>query len=116
MSSLKTARAVFIFPFALLVSSFFGCATAPSKTPAEQRSDEQLAQSVLQALHADSTLYARHINVRADNGAVTLSGYVWTTEELAQAKQDAQTVEGVKKIVDRMKVDRGAVQNATNGP
>ena len=50
---------------------------------------------MLTALTSDKTLYARHINVRADNGVVTLSGHVWTTEELVAAPQIAEAVPGV---------------------
>ena len=47
-----------------------------------------------------------------DNGVVTLGGYVWTTQEIQQARQDAQRAQGVTKVVNRIQVDRGAIQNA----
>ena len=56
--------------------------------------------------------YARHITIRADSGVVTLGGYVWSPEDLVQAKDDAQAVPGVTKVVDRMEVDRGAVSDS----
>lgn len=99
-----------------LVCLILGCATAPPESSAGRRSDAQLVRRVKEALHADQLLLARHINVRADNGVVTLSGYVGSTEDLTQAKRDAEGVPGVGSVVDRMQVDRGAIQNAPSGP
>ncbi len=64
------------------------------------------------ALKADPNLYARHINVRADNGVVTLGGYVWTPEEMSAAVPITERVPGVTKVVNRMEVDRGAIQDS----
>jgi osmotically-inducible protein OsmY len=88
------------------------CLSGPPKTAAERQADKDLSDQVLTALTSDKTLYARHINVRADNGVVTLSGHVWTTEELAAAPQIAQSVPGVSKVVNRIEVDRGAIQDS----
>ena len=43
---------------------------------------------------------------------VTLSGHVWTTEELVAAPQIAEAVPGVSKVVNRIEVDRGAIQDS----
>ena len=67
-----------------------GCVHDPPKTAAQRQADAELVDQVQAALKADPGLYARHINVRADNGVVTLSGYVWTPEELVEAEQDAE--------------------------
>ena len=89
-----------------------GC-VGPRKT-AEQRADDRaLSDKVLTALSADQSLYSRHINVRADNGVVTLSGYAWTPEELQAAAMDAEQVPGVSRVVNNIEVDRGAVQNSS---
>ena len=88
------------------------CLSGPPKTEAQRQADKDLADQVLTALTSDKTLYARHINVRADSGVVTLSGHVWTTEELSAAPQIAQSVAGVRKVVNRIEVDRGAIQDS----
>ena len=87
------------------------CATTP-KTPEQRAADAATVEHVQEALSADQNLYSRHINVRADGSVVTLSGYVWTPEELTMAREDAQAVPGVTKVVDRMEVDRGAINNS----
>jgi osmotically-inducible protein OsmY len=89
------------------------CVMQPPKTAAEREADKDLVDRVDASLKADPGLYARHINLRADNGVVTLSGYVWTTEELVKAKQDAELVSGVVKVVNRMEVDRGAITDSS---
>ena len=89
------------------------CIAGPPKTPAERQADRDMADRVQLALNSDQVLYARHINVRADGSVVTLSGYVWTPEELIEAKEDARAVPGVTKVVDRMEVDRGAESDSS---
>lgn len=87
------------------------CMTTP-KSPAQRQADKELADKVQATLAADPNLYARHITVRADGEAVTLGGYVWTPEEMSAAVQIAQGVSGVTKVVNRMEVDRGTIQDS----
>ena len=96
----------------LVVCSAVACSMGPRKTEAERQADSATVERVQSALSADQVLYARHITIRANGEVVTLSGYVWTPEELTQAVQDAQAVPGVAKVVDRMEVDRGAISNS----
>ena len=62
---------------------------------------------------ADQTLYARHVTVRADSGVVTLDGYVWTPVEIDESRKDTEKVSGVAKVVNRIEVDRGAINNSS---
>lgn len=98
---------------AVVVSGAVACTMGPRKTDAERRDDSDTADRVTAALNADSTLFARHITVRADRGVVSLGGYVWTPVELDEAVQTAGTVSGVIKVVNRMEVDRGAVSDSS---
>lgn len=91
------------------------CGAAACVTPksAEDRAaDSATVDRVQSAFTADETLYARHITVRADGGVVTLGGYAWTPEEVVAAQQDAERVSGVSKVVNRIEVDRGAIQDS----
>ena len=94
---------------AVVVCAAVGCVMGPRKTPEQRAADRDMAERVQVALSADRVLYSRHITVSSDGGVITLSGYVWTPEELVEAKEDAQGVPGVIKVVDRMEVDRGGV-------
>ncbi len=95
-----------------VVCGVSACMAGPPKTPAEQQADREMSDRVQLALSSDQVLYSRHINVHADGSVVTLSGYVWTPQELVEAKEDARAVPGVAKVVDRMEVDRGAVSDS----
>src|SRR5271154_4887591 len=63
------------------------CATQPSRPAAERATDRALAGEVESTLLADSRLFARHIDVSADRGVVTLAGFVWSTEDLYAAER-----------------------------
>jgi osmotically-inducible protein OsmY len=97
---------------ALLVCGAVACAMGPRKTEAQRLADTAAVDRVQAALSADQVLYARHITIRADNVVVTLGGYVWTPEELIEARRDAQSVPGVAKVVDRIEIDRGAISDS----
>ncbi len=99
--------------FAALVLCGMSACITTHKTPEERQADSALVDRVQAQLKADNTLYARHITIRADNGVVTLGGYVWTPEELDRARQDTQSLPGVTKVVNRMEVDRGAVSDSS---
>lgn len=94
---------------AAAICSGTACVSGPPQSAADRQADREMAERVQLALNSDQVLYARHITVHANSasGVVTLGGYVWTTEELNEAKDDARAVPGVTKVVDRMEVDRG---------
>lgn len=71
-----------------------------------------MSERVQAALNADTGLFAKHINVRADNGIVRLSGYVWTQPDLEEAQRIAGMVPGVMKVVNDMELERGGIDNS----
>ena len=107
MNQLLTLLAI-----AIAVSGLSACLSGAPRTPEQRQADTALVESVQSALASDHTLYARHITVRADEGVVTLGGYVWTTEELAEVPDIVRSVPGVTNVVNRIEVDRGAVQDS----
>ena len=96
---------------AAVVCSAAAC-VGPRKSAEQLSADRDTVDRVQSELNSDKTLYSRHITVRADEGTVTLGGYAWTPEEIFQAQQDAQRASGVTKVVNRIEVDRGAVQDS----
>lgn len=74
------------------------CATQPSRPAAERATDRALAGDVERTLLADPRLFARHIDVTADRGVVTLAGFVWSTDDLYAAKRLAANVPGVTRV------------------
>jgi len=87
-----------------VVLSISACAVHPPRTAAEQAANDQLAATVMSALMNDRSLYARHIDVDADSGLVRLSGYVWSSDELYEAKRAAATVAGVTGVVSQLEI------------
>jgi osmotically-inducible protein OsmY len=97
---------------ALLGACLAACSTGPLKTPAEQQTDKAIVNKVEQALSADTTLYARHITVHADNGVVRLTGFVWDQPDLVEAERVAQSVPGVIRVVNALELQRNGVDNS----
>ena|SRR5579863_896054 len=88
------------------------CATGPRKTDAQQQADKETAERVQSALDADRLLYAKHIVVRADNGVVRLTGFVWDPPDLDEAKRIAEGVDGVTSVQSDLELQRNGIDNA----
>jgi BON domain len=76
---------------------------APPSAAASIRSeagatDEILASTVYSELNADPIYYFRHVDVHVDNGVAHLSGYVWSTDAIYQARKIAMMVPGVTGV------------------
>lgn len=97
----------------LVVCCAAACAMGAHKTEAQRQADNDTADRVQRALSADQLLYSRHITVRADDGVVSLGGYIWTQPEQQDAIRIAQSVQGVTKVVDRMEIDRGGLSDSS---
>lgn len=97
---------------AAIVCAGFGCTAAPVKSEAQRQADRETAGRVQAALDADKGLYARHIIVRADNGVVRLSGFVWETPDIYEAKRVAELVPGVSQVVNDLELDRNGMDNS----
>ena len=82
------------------------CASGAPKTEAQRQADKVTAERVEAALGADKTLYAKHINVHADNGVVWLTGYVWDRPDFDQATSIAESVPGVTRVVNDLEFNR----------
>jgi len=95
-----------------VVLGVVACATEAGKSEAQQQADRETAGRVQAALDADKQLYARHIFVRADNGVVHLSGYVWDPPELLEAKRVAGLVPGVSQVVSELELQRNGNDNS----
>ena len=100
-----TSPASALFAVAALTAS---CASVPPKPPAsaadeqakfESRvANESLAHTVYSTLNADPMYYFRHVDVRVDNGVAHLSGYVWSTQAIYQARKIAMKVPGITGV------------------
>jgi osmotically-inducible protein OsmY len=84
------------------------CASAPPKTAAQADSDRVLADRVQNALASDPTYYFRHVDVEADEGRVSLSGYVWSDDAIRRAGLLASRVPGVTSVADELSLERNS--------
>ncbi len=71
-------------------------------------SNKGLRDAVVKELNSDSELSAKHISVRATDGAVTLGGHVMTIHEKHVALRAAQRVGAVRALADGLEVRDGA--------
>jgi hyperosmotically inducible protein len=91
----------------LLLMFLAGCAGTPARSAAQRAADADLTERVAAALGADPSLFARHIDVSADDGVVYLEGYVWSPEDLYTARHLAAAVPGVTAVNSQLELLRG---------
>lgn len=82
------------------------CASAPPKSPEQERADSATADRVYAVLDQNPIYYFRDVDVSVDNGVAELSGYVWTTDAMYRAKEIARAVPGVVAVENKMKLER----------
>jgi osmotically-inducible protein OsmY len=97
----------------LAACTLAACATTTPRTPAERAADAEIADQVEAALGADSTIYARHIDVQVNRGVVYLGGIVWESRDFLTARRDAASVPGVKAVDSNMELLRGGVSGTS---
>jgi osmotically-inducible protein OsmY len=86
--------------------------TGPRKSDARTEADQATVQRVESALAADQELFSRHITVRADDGVVRLTGFVWDPPDLEEAVRIAAAVPGVTRVVNSMELQRNGMDNS----
>jgi hyperosmotically inducible periplasmic protein len=82
------------------------CASAPPRTAPQADSDRVIADRVQNALAGDPTYFFRHVDVQADDGRVSLSGYVWSDDAIRRAGLLASQVPGVTSVADQLTLER----------
>jgi osmotically-inducible protein OsmY len=96
-------------------AALIACASAPPKSPEQQRADAATADRVYAALEANPIYYLRDVEVSVDSGVTELSGYVWTTSALYAAQDIARGVPGVTRVSDKMQLEREAARGGGDG-
>jgi osmotically-inducible protein OsmY len=96
-----------------LLGGMVACATGPAETDAQREADKAVAARVQTALDADTLLYAKHITVRAREGVVRLSGYVWDPSDFSEAIQTASLVDGVSRVINNLELQRNGIDNSS---
>lgn len=92
------------------------CASTPPKSAAQIEADRALANKVEGALDSDPVFFFRHVDVRADDGKLSLSGYVWSDDSIVEAKRVASRVPGVTSVSDQLELERaGSAAGGSSG-
>jgi hypothetical protein len=83
--------------------------TACSRKP----DNAQLASDVQAKIRSDYRLQMARIQALASDGVVTLSGYVANGDQRAATVEDAAQVEGVRTVVDNLRLDKPQAANTS---
>lgn len=98
---------------ATVVALVGACATAPPPAAPRGASDQGLANRIYAALNADPWYFYRHVDVRVEDGVASLSGYVWSTDAVYQARHIAAAVPGVRRVeTSRLELERNGIDNS----
>ena len=81
-------------------------AALPATSGAAVLTDEEVGMRVKGALHAAPYLYDKHVTVSVENGAVVLSGIVFSDSDLIDAIRIAGKAAGDRPVVDDLSIDR----------
>jgi len=101
---------------ALIVSVLLAVASTASAQPTQKRSvgqfidDTTVTTEIKAKLTADKLSNVKRIEVKTENGVVTLNGTVDTPERAARAEQIAGAVNGVRGIVNNLHVAGSTVE------
>ena len=93
----------FLGALILLVAGTMGCT--------RQRDNVQVVSEVQNRILADRRLMMGRLQVTGTSSVITLAGYVLNSDQRATAVQDAWQVEGVKTVVDNLRLVGSAPQS-----
>lgn len=95
--------------FGCCILGIAGCGSSPARESAGEYLDSSVITSkVLTRLATSQDTSAMAINVETFKGVVQLSGFVSTQLEAQRAEQIAASVEGVRKVENKLTVTLGA--------
>ncbi len=76
-----------------------------------RRVNSEVASDVQNRIRADGRMQMARVQVLATNGVVTLSGYVTSSEQRVATVQDAAQIQGVRLVIDNLRVAAPSLQN-----
>ena len=90
----------------LLFGMMSACTSLTGETLGQNIDDTTLSTSVKTKLAAEKLGTLTRIDVDTYNGVVSLNGIVPTPADKARAEEIARSVEGVKKVINNLQVQR----------
>jgi len=101
MNKMTLRASLVCFTLALLLAL---CACSSNKTAATQVDDAAITASVKAKLAADGDINPFNIDVDTNEGVVTLQGRVEKEEARTKAEQLARETDGVRRVINLVKV------------
>lgn len=101
---MKTKRVLFLIMSAALVLAFLACHTPAGRSAGDVVDDATITTKVKAKLFDDDRLSGFAISVETFEGEVTLTGAVASAEDRRRATNLAQSVKGVKRVNNVLKV------------
>lgn len=102
MKNLKIASTLIA---ALMLTAVVGCSSTPNRESTGQYVDDTvITTSVKKAILDEPTLKVNEINVETFKGAVQLSGFVRSQDNIATAIRVARAVNGVTSVKNDMRL------------
>jgi osmotically-inducible protein OsmY len=102
---MKNLKLVSTLIAALMLTAVVGCASTPKQESTGQYIDDSvITTAVKAAILNEPTLKVAEINVETFKGAVQLSGFVRSQENIATAVNVTRGVNGVKSVKNDMRL------------
>lgn len=102
MKQLKFLSAIFL---AVMLATTLGCASTPKQeSTGEYMDDSVITTKVKAAVFKEESLKSAEINVETYKGAVQLSGFVNSQEDINKAVEIARGVKGVTSVKNDMRL------------
>jgi hyperosmotically inducible protein len=76
-----------------------------AETAVESAGDAQLVARIWAALANRKGVDLSGLHIESEDGVITLSGHVPNAEERARVRASANDVRGVKKVIDKLRID-----------
>ncbi len=102
---MKHIKWISAFFLSLMLAALMGCASTPKHESTGQYIDDTaITTKVKAAILDDPTLKVAEINVETFKGAVQLSGFVRSPENITRAVEVARGIDGVKSVKNDMRL------------
>ena len=92
---------------ALALCAYLGAAAVAPTLGAAASANAELGERVKAALHADPYFYDEHVTVTVQQGAVVLSGFVFSDWDLQEAIRIAGKAAGDRRVIDDLTIEQG---------
>ena len=90
----------------LVIGAFTGCQAMTGRTAGQSVDDTTLTSSVKTKLAGDKASSLTRVDVDSTNGVVSLNGVVESQEQKSRAQELTSQVNGVKKVVNNLQVQK----------